>query len=265
VARHTNGRRSAIDEGTAGHPGYAISQRIRKRVEEAFGWAKTVAGLRKLASRIALDRLAIHSRDGRLRPRPPTQLARLGCPIIQHVYIGRAAGTHSIDRKTAPLTPNRPSRKPDRAELRHFSVPCWGGGRSFWSTFLKSLARRGLSSVKLVISDADGANAAIWRVFVAACRLAALPRALDAQRPRLCAQDPAEHGGTGAAPSFSTARPGPRGRHVQRVADQLWPKSAKLAVFIVVIDRSCYLDNKLSMRYRLICNSRDGPRQIFGR
>jgi len=42
VAQHTSGRRSAIDEGTAGHPGYAISQRIRKRVEEAFGWAKTV-------------------------------------------------------------------------------------------------------------------------------------------------------------------------------------------------------------------------------
>ena len=42
VAQHTSGRRSAIDDGTAGDPGYAISQRIRKRVEEAFGWAKTV-------------------------------------------------------------------------------------------------------------------------------------------------------------------------------------------------------------------------------
>jgi len=51
VAQHTNGRRSAIDEGIAGHPGYAISQRIRKRVEEAFGWAKTVAGLRKMRHR----------------------------------------------------------------------------------------------------------------------------------------------------------------------------------------------------------------------
>jgi len=51
IAQHTNGRRSAIDDGTAGHPGYAISQRIRKRVEEAFGWAKTVAGLRKMRHR----------------------------------------------------------------------------------------------------------------------------------------------------------------------------------------------------------------------
>ena len=51
VAQNTSGRRSAIDERTTRHPGYAISQRIRKRVEEAFGWAKTVAGLRKMRHR----------------------------------------------------------------------------------------------------------------------------------------------------------------------------------------------------------------------
>lgn len=38
-------RRSAIDGRTTRHPGYAISLRVRKRIEEAFGWAKTVAGL----------------------------------------------------------------------------------------------------------------------------------------------------------------------------------------------------------------------------
>lgn len=41
------GRRSAIDARTTRHPGYAVSQRIRKRIEEAFGWMKTVAGQRK--------------------------------------------------------------------------------------------------------------------------------------------------------------------------------------------------------------------------
>lgn len=40
-------RRSAIDARTTRHPGYAVSQRVRKRIEEAFGWAKTVAGLAK--------------------------------------------------------------------------------------------------------------------------------------------------------------------------------------------------------------------------
>jgi len=51
VAQNTNGRRSAIDGRTTRHPGYVVSQRIRKRVEEAFGWAKTVAGLRKMRHR----------------------------------------------------------------------------------------------------------------------------------------------------------------------------------------------------------------------
>ena len=51
VAQNQSGRRSAIDGRTTRHPGYAVSQRIRKRVEEAFGWAKTVAGLRKMRHR----------------------------------------------------------------------------------------------------------------------------------------------------------------------------------------------------------------------
>lgn len=38
---------SAIDGRTARHPGYAVSQRVRKRVEEIFGWMKTVGGYRK--------------------------------------------------------------------------------------------------------------------------------------------------------------------------------------------------------------------------
>ena len=37
VAQNTNGRNSAIDGRTTRHGGYAVSQRIRKRIEEAFG------------------------------------------------------------------------------------------------------------------------------------------------------------------------------------------------------------------------------------
>lgn len=44
VAQNTSGRRSAIDGRITRHAGYAVSQRIRKRIEEAFGWIKTVAG-----------------------------------------------------------------------------------------------------------------------------------------------------------------------------------------------------------------------------
>ena len=40
-------RRSAVDARTTRHEGYRASQRVRKRIEEAFGWAKTIAGLAK--------------------------------------------------------------------------------------------------------------------------------------------------------------------------------------------------------------------------
>ena len=50
---------SAIDARTARHPGYAISQRIRKRVEEAFGWMKTFGGLLTTRYR-GRDRVQMH-------------------------------------------------------------------------------------------------------------------------------------------------------------------------------------------------------------
>ncbi len=48
VAQNTTNRRSAIDGRTTRHSGYEVSQRIRKRVEEPFGWVKTVGAGRKL-------------------------------------------------------------------------------------------------------------------------------------------------------------------------------------------------------------------------
>ena len=48
VAQNTTNRRSAIDGRTTRHAGYQVSQRKRKRVEEPFGWIKTVGGGRKL-------------------------------------------------------------------------------------------------------------------------------------------------------------------------------------------------------------------------
>src|SRR5271170_3815101 len=47
VAQNLSGRSSAIDGRTTRHSGYPVSQRIRKRIEEAFGWIKTVAGQEK--------------------------------------------------------------------------------------------------------------------------------------------------------------------------------------------------------------------------
>jgi transposase len=45
VAQNNTARRSAIDGRTTRHPGYAISQALRKQVEHPFGWIKAAAGL----------------------------------------------------------------------------------------------------------------------------------------------------------------------------------------------------------------------------
>jgi transposase len=44
-------RKTRVDGRTTRHPGYAVSQRIRKRIEEGFGWVKTTAGLAKTRHR----------------------------------------------------------------------------------------------------------------------------------------------------------------------------------------------------------------------
>jgi transposase len=47
VAQNNSNRRSAIDGRTTRHPGYQTSLRIRKRIEEVFGWIKSSAGFHK--------------------------------------------------------------------------------------------------------------------------------------------------------------------------------------------------------------------------
>jgi len=48
IAPNTTRNRSTIDGRTTRHAGHVVSQRIRKRIEEPFGWMKTIAGGRKL-------------------------------------------------------------------------------------------------------------------------------------------------------------------------------------------------------------------------
>ena len=47
VSKHGVVRKTAVGRRTTRHPGYAVSQRCRKRIEEVFGWIKTQAGLAK--------------------------------------------------------------------------------------------------------------------------------------------------------------------------------------------------------------------------
>lgn len=56
LARNDSRRRSTIDGRTTSHPNYALSQRVSKRIEEGFGWMKTVGRLRKTLYR-GVDRI----------------------------------------------------------------------------------------------------------------------------------------------------------------------------------------------------------------
>jgi hypothetical protein len=97
VAQNTAGRCSAIDNRTTRHPGYAVSQRIRKRIEEAFALGGLLtagppdigssASWRMMdqrdrpaaphpAPRQSPYRLAVHPRSCRLRPDPTAEAAR---------------------------------------------------------------------------------------------------------------------------------------------------------------------------------------------
>ena len=95
----------------------------------------------------------------------------------------------------------------------------------FWSTFLKSLVRRGLKGVKLVISDAHASAGSACRPFGTddrhcrswaqaghrqgpPCNLAEVSCSLDEERPRACAQEPAHDRRCRAAPSLPASRCG---------------------------------------------------------
>ena len=51
VSKHGVVRKTAVDGRTTRHAGYGVSQILRKRIEEVFGWIKTVGNLRKTRHR----------------------------------------------------------------------------------------------------------------------------------------------------------------------------------------------------------------------
>jgi hypothetical protein len=102
VAQNTSGRSSAIDGRTTRHAGYAVSQRIRKRIEEAFGWIKMVAGL---------EQTKFRGRD------------RVGWAFS---FAATAYGCRSCWRRrherTAELNRRRPIVKADICDRHHLAI-----------------------------------------------------------------------------------------------------------------------------------------------
>jgi Transposase, Mutator family len=109
--------------------------------------------------------------------------------------------------------------------------PRFRGGRLFWSGFLKSLTRRGLRGVKLVISDAhEGLKAAIRRVFGAGwqrCRVHWMRNALA-----YVAKTQQSMVAAALRQAFLQPDRAQASATLRHVADQLRPKWPKLAAFI---------------------------------
>ena len=97
MAQNTTNRRSAIDGRTTRHPGYAVSGRVRKRIEEVFGWTKATAGFRKARHR---------------------GLARVGCcspsPARPSISSGSASwqGPWRSHVRTLPKSAQRSAQRP---------------------------------------------------------------------------------------------------------------------------------------------------------
>jgi IS5 family transposase len=60
IAQNDTNRRSAVDERTTRHVGYQLSQKKRKRIEEAFGWMKHRTTPQAATSRAGEGRLDVH-------------------------------------------------------------------------------------------------------------------------------------------------------------------------------------------------------------
>ena len=73
VSKHGKTRKTAVPPKVAESPGYAVSQRLRKRIEESFGWMKTVGGLTQLRVRGLAKSAPLSS-----SPWPPTTSS--ACP-----------------------------------------------------------------------------------------------------------------------------------------------------------------------------------------
>ena len=119
VAQNQSNRRSAIDARTTRHPGYAISQRKRKRVEEIFGWMKTVGAAAQAASPgPRASRVDVHLRGGGLQPGADAHPAgrRTVKPAQPRRGRGRGPRGGTDGRRRGPLP--RPPQRPTQAFFR---------------------------------------------------------------------------------------------------------------------------------------------------
>ena len=133
VSQNDKGRRSAIDGRTTRHPGYAVSLRVRKRIEEVFGWIKTVGGLRKtrhcgtalVGWMFTLAAVAYNV----VRISKLLAAAAAHARSLSHGMF-RPAGSAEIQKMPRKIAPSRRQNQKTRI-FRGFFAACYGRVKSF--------------------------------------------------------------------------------------------------------------------------------------
>src|SRR5713226_8189272 len=104
VAQNTKNRRSAIDRRTTRHPGYAVSGRIRKRIEEVFGWTKRLTE-NEMSDFSRLCKMVVSNQSS--RHRMWTEITRR-----KHEREGQRYASDVTDAEWALIEPHMPAAKP---------------------------------------------------------------------------------------------------------------------------------------------------------
>lgn len=100
VPKPGRARKTAIDEATTSHPGYAISQRCRKRIEEVFGWIKAAVGFASVKVR------------GKPKVDATFNLAVAAYNLIRIPKLLARPATWAKLRRTALNHPNQTAKRP---------------------------------------------------------------------------------------------------------------------------------------------------------
>jgi transposase len=136
VSKHGKVRKPAVPSKVAASLGYAISQRLRKRIEESFGWTKTVGGLAQVKVRgLAKVRTAFVFAVAVLQPCSPAQAPGPDRRSVSRDVIRR--------RKGCPIEASSPQRTLSRQKF----CPCRPRMRSrsaFFSSLLVLLCHKHL-------------------------------------------------------------------------------------------------------------------------
>ena len=127
VSKHGKARKTAVPSEVAASVRYAISQRLRKRIEEGFGWTKTVGGLTQVKVR------------GLAKVRAAFVLAMAAYNIVRLPGGAKPGQRHEEPENNDPTSRQNSEREPHPAAKNCACTPGCANAADFFSSLLERL------------------------------------------------------------------------------------------------------------------------------